>query len=119
MGVNTTQTDPNTWIVACSGKLDFQARHDFQNAVAQTESTSPRKVILDLGGVTHVDSAGLGLLTLAHKKLSPQGIQIVIANAQNSARDVLLLTNMDKLFPLYASVAEASQAPHTPITLPT
>ncbi len=79
--------------------------------MAQAELTSPRQIILDFTNFSHIDSAGLALLTLTHHKLSPIGILrlIQVANAQSSVRDILLLTNMDKMFSIYDSVALASQ----------
>ena len=117
--INATQVDAQTWVIELSGKFDFQSRHEFPEAITQAAETSPRRIILDLSCVSHVDSAGLGLMTLAHKNLTPQGVQIVMVTIQGSTRDVLLLTNMDKLFPLYDSVAQASQAPHASVPVET
>lgn len=109
MVVNATQPDQSTWVLALSGKLLFQSRHAFQDAMTQAEKTSPRLIILDLEELVHLDSAGLGLLAIAHKKLTPIGIGLTIANPQKTVRETLLLTNMDKMYPLCDSVAEASK----------
>ena len=113
MIVNSTQPDQYSWVIGFSGKLNFQSRHVFQNAMAQAEQTSPCQIILDLTDLSHIDSAGLGLLTLTHRKLSAKGTRMVIAKAQSTVRDLLLLTNMDKMFSLYDSVAAASQTSKT------
>jgi anti-anti-sigma factor len=109
MNVSITQPNQNTCVIGFSGKFDFQSRHAFQGAMVQAEQASARQIILDFTDLSHIDSAGLGLLSLAHKKLSAMGSRMVIANAQDIVRDILLLTNMEKMFPLYDSVAAASQ----------
>lgn len=109
MIVNATQPDHATWVLAFSGKLLFEARHAFQDAMAQTEKTSPRLIILDFEELSYIDSAGLGLLAVAYKKLTPMDISLTIANPQKTVRDVLLLTNMNTMYPLYDSVSEASR----------
>jgi len=113
MVVNTTQPDQDTWVIEFSGKLNFESRHVFHSEVAKVEQTSPRHIILDFTDLTYIDSAGLGLLTLTHRKLSAISSRLVIANPQSVVRDILLLTNMDKMFPLYDSVAAASQKSNT------
>ncbi len=113
MIVDATQPDLSTWVLALSGKLLFQSRHAFQDAVTQAEKTSPRLIILDLEELVHIDSAGLGLMALAHKKLTTQSISLAIANPQKTVREILLLTNMDKMYALFDSVAEALRRPKT------
>ncbi len=115
MIVNATQPDLSTWVLALSGKLLFESRHAFQDAMTTAQQTSPRLIILDLTELSHIDSAGLGLLAVAHKKLHPMDIGLTIANPQKTVRDILLLTNMDQMYPLYDSVAEASRQFKTPI----
>lgn len=109
MIVNTTQPDQSTWVLAFSGKLLFESRHEFQDAMSAAEQTSPRLIILDLTDLSHIDSAGLGLLAVAHKKLTPMGIGLTIVNPQKTVRDIILLTKMDVMYPLHDSVAEASR----------
>ncbi len=109
MIVNATQLDQSTWALALSGKLLFQARHAFQDAIDQAQHTSPRLIHLDLTDLVHIDSAGLGLMAIAHKKLNPLGIGLTVVNPQPTVRDILLLTKMDHMYPLFDSVAEASR----------
>ncbi len=113
MIVNAIQPDQSTWVLAISGKLLFDARHAFQSAMSAAQQTFPRLIILDLEELVHIDSAGLGLLAVAHRNLTPMGIGLAIANAQKTVRDILLLTNMDKMYPLHDSVAEASKRSST------
>jgi len=75
----------------------------------QAEEASPRQIVFDLTGLSSIDSAGLGLLTLTHRKLSAKGSRLMIANAQSSVRDILLLTKMDQMFSMVDSVAATSQ----------
>lgn len=107
------QPNPHTAIVALSGKLIFQARHAFQAGITQALQTSPRLLILDVAEISHIDSAGLGLLALAHKNLSPSGIRLAMANAQGIVRETLLLANIEKWYPLHDSVEAASRASTT------
>lgn len=109
MVVTSSQPNQHTWVLAFSGKLIFSSRHAYQTAVNQAEAASPRQIIFDLTDLSYIDSAGLGLMTLTHRKLPGAEIKICLANLQKSVKDILLLTNMDKMFPLYDSVSAALQ----------
>ena len=109
MIVNTTQYDQQTLVLELSGKLNFPARQAYQQALTQAEVASPRHIIFDLTQVSYIDSAGLGLLALSHKKLTGAGIHLSLANTQESVRPILTLTNMDKMLGIYDSVSTASQ----------
>jgi len=113
MIVTSTQADQHTWVLGFSGKLNFQSRQAYQTAVNQAQAASPRQIIFDFTNLSYIDSAGLGLLTVTHRKLTGAGIKISLANVQESVKQLLLLINMDKLFPLFDSVAAASQQPKT------
>ena len=109
MHVSNTQPDQYTWVLECSGKLNFQARQIYRQAVSQAAEASPRHVIVDLTGVSYIDGAGLGLLVLTHKQLADLGIRLSLTVIQVSVKQVLELTNLHTLFPIYASVATASR----------
>ena len=113
MIANISQPDQHTTVIKFLGKLMFNARQTFQSVMTQAEEASPQHIILDFSDLSYIDSAGLGLLTLAHRKLSEQGYKLGIANAQGSVRDILLLTNMNKMFHLSDSAKTASQTSKT------
>lgn len=115
MIVSTTQYDPQTLVLELSGKLNFSARKSYQQTINQAEATTPRTIILDLTQVSYIDSAGLGLLALSHKKLTGAGIQMCLASPQESVMQILELTNMDKMFTIYDSVQTASQGSKGPV----
>ncbi len=87
----------------------FQSRQAYHAAVNQAEAASPRLIIFDCTALSYIDSAGLGLLVLTHRKLTQAGIKVSLANPQGSVKEILLLTNMDTMFPFYDSVAAAAQ----------
>lgn len=109
MNVSMTQPDQYTWVLEYSGKLNFQARQIYRQAVSQAAEASPRHVIVDLNGISYLDGAGLGLLVLTHKQLADLGIRLSLTVIQDSVKQVLESTNLHTLFPIYDSVATASR----------
>ena len=97
-------------VLTFKGRCDFKARHAFHSAMDQAFQTTPKSVILDFTGITYIDSAGLGLLALSHKKFSEKAIALIIAAPPEPVRQILQLANMGKIFPICDSMTAAAQA---------
>ena len=66
------------------------------------------RVIFDMTGVTHMDSAAIGALVRCLTKLNKAGGGLRMACAQPMVDYSLKLTKLDKLIPNYKSVGEAA-----------
>ena len=71
------------------------------------------RIILDMAGVTHMDSAAIGALVRCLAKLKKAGGGLRMACAQPMVDYSLKLTKLDKLMPNYLSV-EAAASGFTP-----
>src|SRR5688500_15916563 len=65
------------------------------------------KLVLDLGGVSYVDSAGLGQLVQIHATTRAKGGSLRIANVTKRLKDLLVVTKLVTVFDSYDSEAEA------------
>jgi anti-sigma B factor antagonist len=66
-----------------------------------------KKLVLDLGGVSYVDSAGLGQLVQIHSTAKSNGGSLRIANVTKKLKDLLVVTKLVTVFDSYDSEAEA------------
>ena len=66
-----------------------------------------KKLVLDLGGVAYVDSAGLGQLVQIHSTTRTNGGSLRIANVTKKLKDLLVVTKLVTVFDSYDSEAEA------------
>jgi len=66
------------------------------------------RVILDMAGVTHMDSAAIGALVRCLTKLKKAGGGLHMASTQPMIEYSLKLTKLDKLIPAYSSVGDAA-----------
>lgn len=66
-----------------------------------------RDVIADLSSMDMLDSAGLGCLIAALKRVSEKGGDLCIAGLQKRPRLVFEVTRAHKVFEIFASVDEA------------
>ncbi len=66
-----------------------------------------KQVLLNLGGVSYMDSAGLGELVATHTNVTRQGGQIKVANLTKRVTDLLTISKVLTVFDAYDSEAEA------------
>ena len=66
-----------------------------------------RKLVLDLGGVAYVDSAGLGQLVQIHATAKNQGGALKLVNTTKKLKDLLVVTKLVTVFDAYDNEADA------------
>lgn len=97
MSVNIDITETN--VTAClSGEIDHHSaamlREEIDRAI---ESSYPEVLILDFGGVTFMDSSGIGLVMGRYKLMQNISGKVIIENAPKSIRKVFKMSGIDKL----------------------
>lgn len=66
--------------------------------------------VLDLEAVPYVDSTGLAFVVDLHKSLASRGGQLFLAGANARVREVLQMTRIGEIIPLFNCVEEAEAA---------
>jgi anti-sigma B factor antagonist len=69
-----------------------------------------KKIIFDLGGVTHMDSTGVGIIVMSAGMVKQAGGELRLAGANKHIESVLKVTSMDKLVSWNPTVTEAAAA---------
>ena len=69
-----------------------------------------RKLLLDLGGVSHVDSAGLGQLVQMHATTTRQSGVLKLLNVTKRLHDLLVVTRLLVVFETYENEREALES---------
>jgi anti-anti-sigma factor len=80
-------------------RFDYSANGEFNTLVNAVLSSlnGEKQVFLDCTDLEYIDSAGLGLLVMAHKKVQESQTSIVIVSPKSSVREIFLLANLQKL----------------------
>ncbi|MGA2579957.1 MAG: STAS domain-containing protein [Bryobacteraceae bacterium] len=68
------------------------------------------KAVLDLSAVPYLDSTGLAFVVELHKSLASRGGQLFLANANRRVREVLQITRIAEIVPLFQDVEDAEAA---------
>jgi anti-anti-sigma factor len=81
-----------------------------QLVLAPLSSDPPEGLVFDLSNVDYVGSVFLSFLLRCHKRVKVHGCEVVVAGASGKARELLHMTALDTLWPLYDARAEAITA---------
>jgi len=106
MNIETNEINGAT-VITLGGEVDLehspQARKALLDAVANN-----KKVIVDLSGVSYIDSSGIASLVEAFQTARKNGGAFILATVSDSALRVLQLARLDKVFTIAATVEEAT-----------
>ncbi|TMC54133.1 MAG: STAS domain-containing protein [Chloroflexi bacterium] len=107
LDVQTRQTDGGVAVIVPSGRLDVAGAPALKDAISQLAKNGPPKVVIDMEGISFVDSTGLGSVISALKEIRNSQGELRLAAPNQQVRVVLELTTLDRVFPYYATVEEA------------
>ncbi|ADO75344.1 STAS domain-containing protein [Stigmatella aurantiaca] len=78
-----------------------------RNAVQESLARGTTKLLLDLSGVTTVDSSGVGELVSAYTRVTSRGGKLKLFGLPSKVQDILTITQLITVFEVYDSEAEA------------
>lgn len=99
--------DNGVTVLAPTGRLDVAGAPALKEAIVELVKNGAPKVVIDMEGVSFVDSTGLGSVISALKQIRNNQGEMRLAAPNQQARVVLELTTLDRVFPYYATVEEA------------
>lgn len=93
-------------VLRMSGTLGLDTVPDFLKTIrAEKEPV----VILDFGGLSYIDSAGVGSLVQTFAAFKKSERRLALSGVNERVRAVLEITRVQALFPSYPTVAEAEK----------
>ena len=94
----TCSGDDTVLTLEISGEVDHHHAKDIMKEVACClERQPPRQLILDLKGVTFMDSSGIAVLLRTHRQATQLGGSFAVRNTPPQAEKVLKAAGIDKL----------------------
>lgn len=84
------ETAGNVAVAQLSGELDHHSAAEVREQIDKTmERSSAKHLILDFGGVTFMDSSGIGVVFGRYKKIKDAGGKVVIIGCIEPIRNIL------------------------------
>jgi len=93
-------------IAAFSGDVDLEHSPKAREVLLSCVDKGS-KVLVDLSGVSYIDSSGVASLVEAFQRAKKAGVEFALVSVNAPARRVLELARLDKVFTIHETLAEA------------
>jgi anti-sigma B factor antagonist len=94
-------------VLALRGELDVEAGPQLREALLEAIGEGGRRVVVDLEGVSFIDSAGLGVLVGGLKRARSNDGELVLVCTARTVLRVFEITGLTRVFELHSTRAAA------------
>jgi anti-sigma B factor antagonist len=98
---------PDTVLLAIHGDADLHVADELGGRVSQVIDDGASAVVVDLSGVTFLDSMALGILLTGLRRLRARGGRLRVVAPRGEIRRIFEITLLDRVFELDGSRHEA------------
>ena len=96
-------------IVHLVGELDLYNAHEVRESLFAAAERGPERLVVDLAGLTFIDSTGLGVLIESRTRLPNRNAFLLVGPGLETRR-ALEISGLDRHFAVHASLDEALAA---------
>jgi len=94
-------------VLAVAGELDIHTSPEFKEHLVSAVEGGAARVVVDLAGVTFIDSSALGALIGGARRAALSGTELMIVCPPGSVARVIDLTGLHRAFTIYPTREEA------------
>lgn len=102
-----TRTDDGIHFIEPRGEISLETAPSFHAVVLSTLEQRPVKIIIDLAGVTYMDSSGVGTLVDIKRRAGRSGGELFLMAPQPMVKSVLEITQLTRFFRIIDRAEEA------------
>ena len=106
MGLIFKRTD-GIMVAIADGRVDGANAYEFQETLADAIEDTDRAVVLDMGKITYISSAGLRVILLTAKTLKRRDAGLAVCSLTDSIREVFQISGFDKIVSILTSQPDA------------
>ncbi|GGW80633.1 STAS domain-containing protein [Streptomyces galilaeus] len=97
-------------VVTVRGEIDHAVTEELTEALLVYGSVTPPRTVVDLSGVTFMDSSGINALIAAHQSMSDSQGWLRIVGAQAPVLRILELVGLDQVIGCHPTLEQALTA---------
>jgi anti-sigma B factor antagonist len=108
--IDREQAGVDSVVLTLHGEADLHVAADFRDRLATVIDDGASSLVVDLSGVTFVDSMALGVLLGGMKRLRATGGQLRLVVPQTDVRRIFEITMLDRVLAIDSTRDEALAA---------
>jgi len=97
LSLDVTHTDSETTLTV-TGEVHMENSPRLREALIQVCQEGPGRVVVDLAGVTYIESSGIATLVEALQRARQAGGQLLLRGLSERIKAVFRLSRLDKVF---------------------
>ncbi len=94
-------------VLDLSGDIDLHTSIDMRGHLLELAKEKPSNIVLNMQDVGFMDSSGLATLVEALQLCRKSGGKIKLVSVMDRVKNLLEISRLDAIFPMYASESEA------------
>ena len=107
LNINERQAGDVT-VLDMSGKITIgEGSVALRTAIRRLLEEGKKRILLNLAGVSYIDSSGIGELVSSYTAINKEGGQLKLLNLTQKIQDLLTITKLLTVFDVYESEADA------------
>ena len=100
-----TEREGTSALVTVRGDFDVQVAEQVAERLADVEESEPELLVMDLSGLSFLDSSGMGVIAAAHARARSAGRRFVVVNPPYGVRRAFEISALDEVIPIAEDVA--------------
>lgn len=98
----TTRQVGDVTVIDAAGRITLgEGSSAFRDTIRDLTTRGDRKILLNLGDVTYIDSSGIGELVSAFTTVTNQSGQLKLLNLSKRVQDLLQITKLYTVFEVF------------------
>jgi len=109
LNIQTKDFPPDIVVLETTGRITLgRESKQLEWAIESLAAEGRKKVILELTGVTNIDSTGIGIIVMSAGRMKKAGGELRVACAAGHVEQVLKMTNVDQIVAMSPTTTEAA-----------
>ncbi len=109
--ISSSASDLDGVRLALAGELDLAGAPQLERSLQELERQRPRRVVIDLAGLSFIDSTGLRVLLQAQARLGEQGSELLLRPGEPAVQRVFDVTGAIRVLRFEAVGSDGSERP--------
>ncbi len=106
---DTTTLDDGL-LITVSGDVDFSCSSELRRAIQEQITHHPARLVVDLDGVSYMDSSGVAALVEALRAQTKAQRKLILCNLQPRVKGIFEIARLDSVFTITGDLDAAKQA---------
>ena len=85
-------------VLPLKGEIDLHVSPGVESSLVSMIAKHPEHIVVDLSGVTFIDSSGLAVLIKAMQDVKEYGGKFALAGINNNVRSIFEMARLDQVF---------------------